>query len=447
MTDLTPEIAAFRFGFGLPAAPGGIGAMMNRLTGPDSGAAAFPGMGLAAIRADWQTARAARDGIRAGTTDRAAYRAALRRVQAHATRAVQVDLARAIAATDGFRERLVRFWADHFTTESRFLTDAALPAALAEDAIRPHVAGRFVDMLQAAILHPAMLIYLDQARSVGPNSAFGRRRGLGLNENLARELLELHTVGLGAGYRQEDIRQAAEVLAGLRADAGADVRFDAARAEPGPARVMGRVYSTDDMRAVRDLLEDLASHPDTARHIAHKLAVHFVADDPPPDLVAAMAGAWGTWGNLRAVARAMLTHPAAAAPPGAKVRQPFEFLAAALRALAVPPGAVVALGRGPARRRLVLPLRAMGQEPFRPGGPDGWEEEAQAWINPQGLAARIAWAMERPAEFVTLPDPRDLVASALEPFADDRLAWAVAAAETRAEGVGLVLASPAFNRR
>jgi uncharacterized protein (DUF1800 family) len=447
MTALTPEIAAIRFGFGLPAAPPGVGAMMDRLTGPDTGAAAFPGAGLAAIGADWQAAAAAREGVRAGTTSRADYRAAVRVVQAHAARAVQVDLARAVAAEDGLRERLVRFWADHFTTESRFLIDAALPAALVEDAIRPHVAGRFADMLQAATLHPAMLIYLDQVRSVGPNSAFGRRRGLGLNENLARELLELHSVGVGADYRQEDIRQAAEVLAGLRAEAGAAVRFDTTWAEPGAATVMGRVYTPDTMRSVKDLLTDLAGHPATARHIARKLAVHFVADDPPPDLVEAMAGAWGRRGNLRAVVRAMLGHPAAAAPPGAKVRQPFEFVAAALRALAVPPAAILSLGRGLARRRFILPLRAMGQEPFRPGGPDGWEETARAWINPQGLAARIAWAMEAPGDFVVLPDPRALVDRALGPMADERLVWAVSAAEQRAEGVGLVLASPAFNRR
>jgi uncharacterized protein (DUF1800 family) len=201
------------------------------------------------------------------------------------------------------------------------------------------------------------------------------------------------------------------------------------------------------MRAVRDLLEDLAGHRDTARHIARKIAVHFVADDPPPDLIAAMAGVWGMRGNLRAVYRALLTHPAAAAPPGAKVRPPFEFLAASLRALAVPPDAIVALGRGVARRRLVLPLRAMGQEPFHPGGPDGWEEAAEAWINPQGLAARIAWALEQPGRFGPLPDPRALLQRALGPFADERLTWAVSAAESRGEGVALVLASPAFNRR
>ncbi len=444
---MTPEIAAVRFGFGLPADPGGTQAMLDRLAGSDEAARAFPGAGLTVVQADWQAAAAARDGVRAGTTSREDYRAAIRTVQAQAARAVQTDLARAVWSPDGFRERLVRFWADHFTTEGRFLIDVALPAAMVEDAIRPHVGGRFIAMLNAATLHPAMLIYLDQARSVGPNSAFGRRRGLGLNENLARELLELHTLGVGSGYRQDDIRQAAEVLAGLRADAAQGMRFDATWAEPGAARVMGRVYSTDNLRAVRDLLDDLARHPDTARHIARKLAVHFVADDPPQALVDAMAAAWGDRGDLRAVYAAMLGHPAAAVPPGAKVRQPFDFMAAALRALAVPPETVNELSRGVARRRLILPLRAMGQEPFRPGGPDGWEEEEAAWINPQGLAARIAWAMETPSDLMALPDPRDLLPRALGPFAGDRLTWAVAASQSRAEGVGLVLSSPAFNRR
>jgi uncharacterized protein (DUF1800 family) len=446
---MTPEIAALRFGYGLPdAGDASAAAMLGRLSGPDDAAAAFPGAGVAAIQDDWIAAATAREGVRGGAVTREDYRAAVRAVQAHAARGLQTALARAATAEDGFRERLVQFWADHFTTEGRFLIDQALPMALVEDAIRPHVAGRFADMLRAATLHPAMLIYLDQVRSVGPNSPRGLRRDLDINENLAREVLELHTLGVGAGYRQDDIRAVAEVLAGLRADAEQGMFFDPGWAEPGPATVLGQTYGADDLTGVTDLLDDLAARPETAVHLARKLAVHFVADDPDPALVDALAAAFAAGGGaLLPVYAVLLDHPAAQVPPGAKLRQPFDFMAAALRALDIPGEKIAGMGRGLARRRFYLPLRAMGQEPGRPGGPDGWEEDGPAWINPQGLAARIAWAMDVPSDLTDLPDPRALLDRALGALADERLRWAVSAAENRRDGVALVLASPAFNRR
>jgi uncharacterized protein (DUF1800 family) len=187
-------------------------------------------------------------------------------------------------------------------------------------------------MLMAVATHPAMLLYLDQAQSVGPNSARGARRDRGLNENYARELMELHTLGVGAVYSQDDVRQLAELLTGLAVDPVAGFVFDARRVEPGPERVLGRDYAGDGIEAIRAVLADLAARPETARHLAHKLAVHFVADDPDPGLVTAMEAAFrDSGGDLVAVTAALLAHPAAWAEAAAKARQPFDFVVAALR--------------------------------------------------------------------------------------------------------------------
>jgi uncharacterized protein (DUF1800 family) len=447
-----PSLAAIRFGFGLPlpkGAPVEPAMMLAALSGPDVAAFDFPASGLVDVLPVLQAAQAGRMAMRAAPEDRAAYAAAAREAGKIADIATRSQFSRALDAPDGFRERLVRFWADHFTTKPRNRPETTLPGALIEDAIRPHVAGRFGDMLEAAVLHPAMLAYLDQVASVGPGSRFGKRRGRGLNENLAREVLELHTLGVGAGYGQTDVREMAELLTGLDATAAEGLLFRPERAEPGPETVLGKTYSGAGMAPIRAALQDLAQRPETALHLARKLAVHFVADDPDPDLVGAIAAAYRqSGGGLLAAYEALLTHPAAWVQTLAKARQPLDFTLAALRALGWRGRDVMALGARPLRRFILRPMALMGQEWGRPNGPDGWPESVESWITPQGLGARIAWAMEVPDRLVkTLPDPQDFAQTALGPAADARLLWAVARAETRREGVGLVLASPAFNRR
>jgi uncharacterized protein (DUF1800 family) len=446
---MTPTLAARRFGLGLPAGPAmqSPAAMLAMLAGPDPAVALYDGYGMARVLPVYSVAASARQAARRGDVQRVAYRLKLRDVQEQALRGVQTEFARAVASPDAFRERLVRFWADHFTTEPKFQIAAALPGAMVEDTIRPHVAGRFADMLQGVTLHPAMLLYLDQVKSVGPNSAAGQREGVGLNENLARELIELHTLGVGADYDQADVRGAAEVLTGATATPDVGFMFNADWAEPGTAQVLGRSYDGVGVARIHALLDDLAAHPATARHLARKLAVYFVSDTPDDGMVEAMAAAYAASGVLLDVYAAMLHHPAAWAEPLVKARQPVDFIVAALRALAVPPGAIMAMGRGTFRKRVMLPLRAMGQEWGQPGGPNGWEEEANMWITPEGLAARITWAIEAPGLIGPLPDPRALLPLALGDRATERLIWAVGAAESPREGVGLILASAEFNRR
>jgi len=450
-------IAAIRFGYGLPL-PAGAAAepapMLAALAAADAMAARYPGVGTEAALAlavRVQAARKAALGLDDAARN-AARKETMEAASALAGGAARAAVARALANPDGLRERLVQFWTDHFTVARRGLPYVALPSAMVEDAIRPNLTAPFAVMLAAVTTHPAMLLYLNQDKSVGPGSVAGRRRGRGLNENLAREVLELHTLGVGAGYSQTDVRQLAELMTGLSFTPEEGFAFQPRWAEPGAETVLGRSYGDTGppgLEPVLAALADLAVRPETGQHLARKLAVHFLADDPDPAAVSAMASAWAeTGGDLGAVTAALLGHPAAWVPPGAKVRQPFDYLVTGLRALGVTGDRVMAMP-GPAfRRHVLMPMAAMGQPWQQPRGPDGWPEDAADWITPQGLAARLRWSMDTPEQLADpLPDPRLFVERALADAAAPELIVASGRAETRRDGVGLILASPDFNRR
>ena len=454
-----PVIAEIRFGCGLSprvAPPASVDAMLSRLAGPDEMAHALPitpySRAEPSLREQARINRERREGkgtAREAETE-AAHDAMRESAQALRRDAFQTSMARGIATGDGLRERLVRFWADHFTATAKNANFRHMIAPYVEEAIRPRVAGRFGDMLFAVATHPVMVHSLDQQRSVGPNSDFGDRRDRGLNENLAREVLELHTLGVDGPYGQDDVRELAELLTGVTMNPQRDDVYLPDRAEPGTETVLGVTYGAEaSLEVVRDALADLAVHPATAWHLARKLAVHFVSDTPDDGLVAAMAGAHlATGGDLLAVTRAMLGHEAAWSPERAKVKQPFGYLQSALRALDVPVGTVVGMERRLWGRLFDRPMVVMGQRWEEPEGPDGWAEAAGDWITPQGMAGRITWALETPSRVRdTLPDPRGFVTTALGPDAPAEVVFAAGAAEDVAEGVGIVLASPAFQRR
>ncbi len=453
-----PTLAMIRFGTGLGprfAPPPSAVRMMSDLRGEDDMAQAFPVAGFATVEPShaaliWinRQTRAARD-----TPSEEAAQAARQQLRAligPARRTTHLAmLARAVDAPHGLRERLVAFWADHFTVIRRSSETAHLVGAFVEDAIRPHVAGRFSDMLRAVVTHPMMLLYLEQFRSIGPGSQRGRRRNAGLNENLARELLELHLLGVDGSYDQRDVRELAELLTGMTYGPQRGFYYDPARAEPGAETVLGRTFGADaTLENVLAAMDDLARLPETVAHLARKMAVHFVADDPPADLVAAMTAAFDDRGDLGDLTNAMLAHPAAWAATRQKVRRPQEFITAALRALGVTGAEILRATNGDYRRLLTRPLRIMGQPWQEPPGPDGWPERAEDWIIPQGVAGRISWAMQAPIRIrPALPDPRDFVRDALGDLATEDVIFAANAAESRQDGVGVVLASAAFQRR
>ncbi|RYE60041.1 MAG: DUF1800 domain-containing protein, partial [Rhizobiaceae bacterium] len=245
-------------------------------------------------------------------------------------------LAQAILSPFGFHERLASFWTDHFSTSALKSLPMRMVVPLYEaEAIRPNLAGSFANLLKAAMLHPAMLIYLDQSDGAGMDAPAGRSGGRAVNESLGRELLELHTLGAGSGYTQEDVRAAALILTGLSVDRRAlEVVYRPRISEGGSISLLGEVYEDDEAGSQDHLrmLEDLALNPMTAEHVCRKLVIHFVADEPPADVVAAMTAAWAeTEGDLKAVYRAMLDHPRAWSDPGQKIKRPFEFVVSGFR--------------------------------------------------------------------------------------------------------------------
>ncbi len=359
----------------------------------------------------------------------------------------QAYFSRAALSEHGFKERLVAFWSDHFTVSGKNQQVQLALGAYTDEAVRVNVGGSFADILKAVVTHPGMLLYLDQVTSFGPNSDVGQRQSRGLNENLAREVLELHTMGVDGKYTQDDVRQFAELLTGLRVgDKG--FYYDKLAAEPGGEQILGKSYgASDGLKDILVFLDDLAAHPDTAAHIARKLAVHFIAENPPEDLVNAIAKTYReTGGELMAIYKTLLEHPASATPLGAKVKWPTEYVISTLRALDLAEE-FAKLSPREVREALQNPLQAMGMNVFSPAGPDGWSEAAADWITPPALAARIEWAVEVAKTYGQTTDPRELLVKVLGEGASNELQVAVAGAESKWEGVALLLVSPEFNRR
>ncbi|MEO5615050.1 MAG: DUF1800 family protein, partial [Cypionkella sp.] len=264
-----------------------------------------------------------------------------------------------------------------------------------------------------------------------------------------REVIELHSMGVGANYGQTDVTEMAKILAGLTINADFLMEFQQRRAEPGPRELLGKTYDAGGMDNIHAALRDLALQPATGQHLARKLAVHFVSDTPDADLVISIASAYnGSGGDLMMTYAAMVNHPAAWAEATEKVRQPFDFIVASLRALGVSGEQLQQMSRKQFRGQVLAPMAGMGQ-PFKlPAGPNGFEEAAEEWITPQGLARRITWAMRVPPRLVKpLPDPVALAQSCLADRASEALLWGAARAEDITQGVGLVLASAEFNRR
>jgi len=357
----------------------------------------------------------------------------------------RVDLA--LAAETGFTERLVMFWSNHFCIGATKSNMSRIMAGTYErEAIRPHVFGRFEDMLVAAESHPAMLDFLDNRQSVGPNSPAGRRRGRGLNENLAREIMELHTLGVSGGYSQADVTNLARIITGWTVVGREGVlgfpgsfAFNTGLHEPGVTPLLGRSYDQSGRAQGVAALTDLARHPATSQFIATKLARHFVADAPPPRLVELLATTFRqSGGDLSAVYRALIGSSEAWAAPPSKIRTPQEFLLASYRAL----------GRQPDFGQIVGPLAAMGQPFWQPSGPNGYADTNAAWASAEGIKTRIdvaaGWGRQAAN---AMPDPRGLSEDILGPILSPETKQAVARAESRPQALALLLMSPEFQRR
>ena len=349
------------------------------------------------------------------------------------------QLSIALTTPAPFRERLVWFWTNHFTVSVRRQEVSSVAGAFIEEAIRPNVTGRFGDMLLAVMRHPAMLIYLDNTRSVGPNSRAGERTHAGLNENLARECLELHTVSPSAGYSQADVTSFAKVLTGWSVDLKADppgFLFRPFAHEPGPHTVMGQTFSPDEAGGVATLAF-LAGHPATHRFLATKLVRHFVADDPPQDAVRTIEGVLrDTKGDLGAASAALVGLDAAWLP-GTKLRMPIEYVIAAARSLALPPDSLP---------NLTGVLSGLGQPLWNAPAPNGWPDRAADWAAPEAMLRRIDWANGFAARAGDR-DVADIAEATMGPLLRPETRDAIHRAGSRRNAMTLLLTSPEFQRR
>jgi uncharacterized protein (DUF1800 family) len=366
--------------------------------------------------------------------------------------AVGARTASALASDTPFVERMVHFWANHFAVSIDKIAVVGLAGAFEFEAIRPHVLGKFGDLLAAVEHHPAMLLYLDQAQSIGPGSVVAQRaaargRARGLNENLAREILELHTLGVRSVYSQADVTEFARSLTGWTVGGlgrqpfltGSPGRFLFAEPlhEPGTRQILGQRYGEGGEGQAQAVLSDLAIHPATARHIATKLARHFAADEPPPALVARLEAAYlHSGGDLPVVYRALINAPEPWSG-AAKFRTPWEWAIAALRATGTSalPGATVAGA-----------FDQLGQAVWKPGSPAGFDDVAPSWAGPDALVRRVEVA-QRIASHGTDIDARQLAARLFPNALSEATGTAIARAESPAQGLALLLSSPEMMRR
>lgn len=356
-------------------------------------------------------------------------------------------LQRAVIADCGFTERLVAFWSNHFCISANKGELARIWAGSFErEAIRPHVLGRFGDMLKAVEQHPAMLFFLDNQQSLGPDSRAGQNRKRGLNENLAREIMELHTLGVSGGYSQDDVTSLARIItgwtfAGRQGQLGTpgSFVFNANAHQPGPQRLLGKTYEDKGVAQGETALSDIARHPSTAKFIATKFARHFVADDPPPALVARLEGVFRkTDGDLRALTTALVDSDEAWTAPLTKVRSPYEFLVATGRLLArIPDDPGPYLGS----------LNLLGQPLWSPAGPNGFPDTNAAWAAPEGMKLRLDISAQLGSRLGANIDPRDLLELAAGDAASPETRSTIERAESRQQALALLLMSPEFQRR
>ena len=392
----------------------------------------------------------------------------------------------ALAAPIGFGERIVAFWSNHFAVSVDKRQALLYAAPMEREAIRPHAFGRFYDLLLSVETHPAMLRYLDNTTSIGPDSRIGERAAhgngrlggddakpkhkLGLNENLAREIMELHTLGVNGGYTQADVVEFARAITGwgLRGPrdegmGGMEVRgkqryagafgagntdesqvtgfvFRANAHEPGARTILGKRYADGGMEQGRRVLADLAMHPSTANHLSLQIARHFVADQPPPALVQRMAKSYlDHGGDLSALYQTMLASDEAWSADARKFRTPRDFVTAALRALDVE--------QAPDSRKLVGLLARMGEADFTPRSPAGFADTADAWIGPDAVWKRIQAAEELVSSAPTSIDATQLARDAIGPRLRHATAQAIARADSPRQALSVLLASPDFQWR
>jgi uncharacterized protein (DUF1800 family) len=370
---------------------------------------------------------------------------------------VNARMAIALTTETPFVERLASFWSNHFVLSVEKPQVGIFAAAYEMDVIRPHVLGRFEDMLMAVEHHPAMLFYLDQYQSTGPNSPHAMRlkqvrpqQRVGLNENLAREIMELHTLGVRTGYTQADVTEFARALTGWTLGGlgqlgkrdgikPGEFMFRDPIHEPGDRTIMGKLYPAGGEAQGLAVLRDLATSPATARHISTKLARHFVADDPPPALVDRMARAFlESGGDLPTVYRVLIEAPEAWAVTGTKFKTPWDWTVSSLRGLG---------RRDTLKSDFASVFIQLGQPVWRAGSPAGYDDLSASWAAPEALMERVELAQRFAMQAGGQLDARALAPQLLPGTLSHATTTALAQAESGPAALTLLLVSPEFQRR
>lgn len=350
----------------------------------------------------------------------------------------------ALAAEIGFVERLVWFWSNHFCVSADKGQVRSIAGAFEREAIRANVLGRFGDMLLSVESHPAMLMYLDNAGSIGPNSPAGRNRRRGLNENLAREILELHTLGVRTVYSQDDVTNFAKVITGWTVvparqdpELGGTFNFNPRMHEAGPQTVIGKHYDAAGVDQGRRVLADLARHPATAKHIAQKFARHFVSDEPPPALVDRLSKRFlETGGDLKELAKTLIKSDEAWSASRPRIKRPTEWIVGSLRAVGANP---------PDVRPLIQAQNLLGEPLWRPPAPNGFADDNATWLD--GLSQRLDLANQFARRNAGNADPMAVFDETIAPIASEDTRRTVARAESRPQALALLFMSPEFQRR
>ena len=338
--------------------------------------------------------------------------------------------------------RLLDFYSNHFSVSGQGPVMKAIAPTLEREAIAPNLHGKFEQMLIAVIQHPTMLIYLNNERSYGENSRLGKN-GKGLNENLAREILELHTLGVDAGYNQQDVIELAKGITGWsvahpRRDKTTGFKFRAWGKEPGTRTLLGKQYPQADMSQGIAMLKDLANHPNTAKHICTKLVKHFISDQPNKDLVDAMTKVWlKTGGDLKQVTSAMIDNDLAWQAESQKFKTPREYLMSTLRALNL---------KNINHKKLLFTLESFGQQPFQAGSPKGYSDEQQDWDGSNSLMSKIDWTAML-ARQMRKANAENIMNNSLALSADSSTYKSIVRAESRSQAFVMLFLSPEFLRR
>jgi uncharacterized protein (DUF1800 family) len=369
---------------------------------------------------------------------------------------VEARMTHAITTQAPFLERWVQFWSNRLTMAAKNLQTIFYAGPYEREAIRPYVLGSFSDLLRSATLHVGMLVYLDQVRSFGPNApvstmARQRRREVGLNENLAREILELHTLGPAGGYSQADVTEFARALTGwtlqtpragnaqrTAGELGSTV-FIGTLHEPGARTIMGTRFAQSGRDQALAILDWLARQPQTARNVALAVATHFVSDQPPPALVARLEQSFvATNGDLAALARTLINSPEAWVPTQGKFKSPNDFLISTLRASGT---------RTVSAPALRTTFEQLGQAPWRAPSPKGWPDTASHWAAPDAILKRVDWSNLAADVIGQTMAPMDFAKSALGASLTPQTSTAISRAGDARQGIVLALMSPEFQRR